>query len=179
MRQANHFSILALRAQWTVWKGKKIWDWKMNPSGQYVSNILLEKSGKIASEGIKRLNQSGSNAQLWMCLVVKVKSDAVKNSITQEPGMLGSWIKVNWKWSNRRWRVNINILEISELKWMEIGEFNSDDHYIYYCRQESLRKSGAALIVHTKESKTHYLGAISKMTDWSWFVSKTNHSASQ
>ena len=37
-------------------------------------------------------------------------------------------------------RVNIDILEISELKWMGIGEFNSDDHYIYYCEQESLRK---------------------------------------
>ena len=49
--------------------------------GLKVSNMLLEKSGRIAPEGIKRLNQSGSNAQLWMCLVVKVKSDAVKNSI--------------------------------------------------------------------------------------------------
>ena len=37
-------------------------------------------------------------------------------------------------------RVNIDILEISELKWMGMGEFNSDDHYIYYCGQESLRK---------------------------------------
>ena len=40
-------------------------------------------------EGMKRLNQSGNNAHLWMCLVVKVKSDAVKNNIAQEPGMLG------------------------------------------------------------------------------------------
>ena len=38
-------------------------------------------------------------------------------------------------------RVNINILEISELKWIGIGEFNSDDHYIYYCGQESLRRN--------------------------------------
>ena len=37
-------------------------------------------------------------------------------------------------------RVNVDILEIIELKWTEMGEFNSDDHYIYYCRQESLRK---------------------------------------
>ena len=44
-------------------------------------------------------------------------------------------------------RVNINILGISELKWTGIGEFNSDDHYIYYCGQESLRRNGAALIV--------------------------------
>ena len=44
-------------------------------------------------------------------------------------------------------RVNINILGISELKWTEMGEFNSDDHYIYYCGQESLRRNGVALIV--------------------------------
>ena len=44
-------------------------------------------------------------------------------------------------------RVNINILRISELKWIEIGKFNSDDHYIYYCGQKSLRRSGVALIV--------------------------------
>ena len=43
-----------------------------------------------------------------------------------------------------------------------MGEFNSDDHYIYYCRQESLRRNGVALIVN-KEYKMQYLGAISKM----------------
>ena len=43
-------------------------------------------------------------------------------------------------------RVNINILGISELKWMGIGEFNSDDHYIYYCGQEFLRRNEVALI---------------------------------
>ena len=44
-------------------------------------------------------------------------------------------------------RVNSNILGISELKWTGIGEFNSDDHYIYYCGQESLRRNGVAIIV--------------------------------
>ena len=43
-------------------------------------------------------------------------------------------------------RVNIDILEISELKWIRMGEFNSDDHYIYYCGQESLSRNGVALI---------------------------------
>ena len=57
-------------------------------------------------------------------------------------------------------RVNINILGISELKWTEMGEFNSDDHYIYYCGQESLRRNGVAIIVN-KESEMQYLGAIS------------------
>ena len=45
-------------------------------------------------------------------------------------------------------RVNINILEISELKRMGMGKFNSDDHYIYYCGQESLRRNGVAFIVN-------------------------------
>ena len=44
--------------------------------------------------------------------------------------------------------VNISILGISELKWTGMGEFNSDDHYIYYCGQESLRRNGVALIVN-------------------------------
>ena len=44
-------------------------------------------------------------------------------------------------------RVDIDILGIHELKWSEIGEFNSDDHCIYYCGQESLRRNGVALIV--------------------------------
>ena len=47
-------------------------------------------------------------------------------------------------------RVNINILGISKLKWTGMGEFNSDDHYIYYCGQESLRRTGVALIVNTR-----------------------------
>ena len=63
-------------------------------------------------------------------------------------------------------RVNINVLGISELKWMGMGEFNSDDHYIYYCGQESHGQ---------QESKMQYLGAISKIIEWSWFVSKANH----
>ena len=47
-------------------------------------------------------------------------------------------------------RVNINILGISELKWTGMGEFTSDDHYIYYCRQESLRRNGVAIMVNKR-----------------------------
>ena len=47
-------------------------------------------------------------------------------------------------------RVNVDILGISELKWTRMGEFNSDDHYIYYCGQESLRRSGVAIMVNKK-----------------------------
>jgi len=45
-------------------------------------------------------------------------------------------------------RANIDILGISELKWTGMGEFNSDDHYIYYCGQESLRRNGVAIMVY-------------------------------
>ena len=47
-------------------------------------------------------------------------------------------------------RVNVDILGISKLKWTGMGEFNSDDHYIYYCGQESLRRNGVAIIVNKR-----------------------------
>ena len=56
-------------------------------------------------------------------------------------------------------RVNTDILGISEPKWTGMGEFNSNDHYIYYCGQESLRRNGEAIII-TKKSKMQYLVAI-------------------
>ena len=59
-------------------------------------------------------------------------------------------MKANCKWSNKMARVNIDILRISELKWTGMGEFNSDDHYIYYCGQEFLRRNGVAIIVNKR-----------------------------
>ena len=47
-------------------------------------------------------------------------------------------------------RENVDILGISKLKWTGMGEFNSDDHYIYYCRQESLRRNGVAIMVNKR-----------------------------
>ena len=61
-------------------------------------------------------------------------------------------------------RVNVDILGISKLKRTRMGEFNSDDHYIYYCGQESLRRNGVALIVN-KRAQNAVLGAISKATE--------------
>ena len=61
-------------------------------------------------------------------------------------------------------RVNVNILGTSELKWTGMGEFNSDDQYIYYCGQESFRRNGVAIIVNKRVLKMQYLDAISKMT---------------
>ena len=50
-------------------------------------------------------------------------------------------------------RLNINILGISELKWTGMGEFNSNDHYIYYCGQESIRRNGLAIIINKESLK--------------------------
>ena len=66
--------------------------------------MLLEMSGEITPERMKGWSQSENNTQLWMGLVIKARSDAIKSSIAQEPGMLSPLIKANWKWSNRRWQ---------------------------------------------------------------------------
>ena len=61
-------------------------------------------------------------------------------------------------------RVNVDILRTSELRWTGMGELNSDDHYIYYCGQESLRRNGVGLLVN-KRVQLQYLDAITKMTE--------------
>ena len=61
-------------------------------------------------------------------------------------------------------RVNVDILGISELKWTGMGEFNSDDHYIYYCGQESLGRNGVTIIVN-KRVQNAVLDAISKLAE--------------
>ena len=74
-------------------------------------------------------------------------------------------------------RVNINILGISELKWTGMDEFNSDDHYIYYCGHEFLRRNGVALIVN-KRVRNAVIG-YSLKNDRMVSVSKANHPISQ
>ena len=73
-------------------------------------------------------------------------------------------------------RVNIDILGISELKWTGMGEFNSDDHFIYTCGQESLRRNGVAIMVN-KRVRNAVLGCNLK-NDRMISVSKANHSIS-
>ena len=70
-------------------------------------------------------------------------------------------------------RVNIDILGISELRWTGMGEFNSDDHYIYYCGQESLRRNAVAVMVN-KRVQNAVLGCNLK-NDRMISVSKANH----
>ena len=61
-------------------------------------------------------------------------------------------------------RVNIDILGISKLKWTRMGDFNSDDHYIYYCGQESLRRNGVAILVNKKSKMQNDLCSFPRQT---------------
>ena len=83
--------------------------------------------------------------------MAKVKSDAVKNNIA-----LGTWNVRSMNQGKLHMvkqemvRVNIDIIGISELKWTGMDEFNLDDHYIYYCGQESLKRNRVVLIVNKR-----------------------------
>ena len=88
--------------------------------------------------------------------VVGVTGDGSKAQCCKEQYCIGTW---NVRSKNQgklevvkqeMARVNIDILGISELKWTGLDEFNSDDHYIYYCGQESLRRNGVAIIVNKR-----------------------------
>ena len=90
-----------------------------------------------------------------LCSVVDVyrgesKVQGCKNSIAQEPGKLGPWITVIGTGQTRAGKSEHWYFRNQWTKWMGKGEFNSDDHYIYYWGQESLRRDGAALMVNKR-----------------------------
>ena len=122
----------------------------MNTPGQRAPNMLLAISGEITPERMKRQPKQKQHP------VVDVTGDGSKVRCCKEQYCIGTW---NVRSMNQgklevikqeMGRVNINILGISKLKWTGMGEFNSDDHYIYYCGQESLRRNGVAIIVNKR-----------------------------
>ena len=100
---ANHFDILALRTPWTAWKGKKIWSQKMSPKVRRCPINYWEQRRAITNSSRKNevAGPKWKECSVWMCLVVRGKYHVVKKNIAQEPGMLGSWVSVNWTWSSR------------------------------------------------------------------------------
>ena len=123
----------------------------MNSPGQQVPNILREKSG----EKNFRKNEEMQKKQKQYP-VVDVTGDGCKVQCCKEQLCRGTW---NARSTNQgklevvkqeMARVNIDILGINELKWTGMGEFNSDDNYIQYCGQESLRRNGVAIIVNKR-----------------------------
>ena len=97
-----------------------------------------------------RKNEQAGPKQKW-CSVVDVSSGESKISCYKEQYCIGTWVLGPWIKVNKEMAIlKINSLGLSELKWMGIGEYNSDDHYIYSCGQESLRRYGVALIVNKR-----------------------------
>ena len=176
---ASYFSILALRTPWTVWKGKKIGHWKMSSpgqvGGQYATGDQWRNNSR-KNEGMEPkqkqypvVEATGDRSKVWCCKEQYCIETWNVSSVYQ-----GKLEVIKQEMA----RVNVDILGISELKWTGMSEFNSDDHYIYYCVQESLRRNGVALTVN-KRVRNAVLHAISKTTERSLFVSKANHSISQ
>ena len=122
----------------------------MNSSGQQVPNMLLEEQ----RDNFRKNEETEPKQKQHP--VVDVMGDGSKVRCCKEQYCIGTW---NVRSMNQgklevvkqeMARVNINILGITELKWTGMGEFNSDDHYIYYCGQESLRRNGVAIIVNRR-----------------------------
>ena len=161
---ATHSSFLAVKTPWTVLKGKTVWHQKMSPPGQYATR---EEQRPITNSS--RKNVAAGPEQKWHS-VVDVSGGESKVQCCKEQ-------YITWTWNVRSMnqgkldvvkqemaRVNIDILGISEQKWTGMGKFNSDDHYIYYCGQESLRRNGVVLIVN-KRVWNAILESVSKITD--------------
>ena len=116
--------------------------------------MLLEISGEITPERMKGWSQAKTTPS------GDVTSDGIKVWCCKEQYCIGTW---NVRSTNQgklevikqeMARVNVNILGISELKWIGMGKFNSDDHYIYYWGQESLRRNGVAIIQKSLKCST-------------------------
>ena len=113
--------------------------------------MLLEISREVTPEKNEEMEPKQKQHP-----VVDVTGDGSKVRCYKEQYRIGTW---NVRSMNQgklevvkqeMARVNVNILGISELKWTGMGEFNSDDHYIYYCRQESLRSNGVVITVNRR-----------------------------
>ena len=108
--------------------------------------------------------------------MTETKSDAVKSNIAQEPGFRSMDQDKLEVVKQKMARVNVNILGISKLKWTGMGEFNSGDNCIYYRGQESLKRSGLAIIIN-KRVQNAVLGCNLK-SNRMISVSKASHSIS-
>ena len=136
----------------------------MNSMKRQNDRILKEELPRLLSAQIATGDQwrnnsrknEGMEPKQKQCPAVNVAGDRSKVRCCKEHYCIGTW---NVRSMNQgrlevvkqeMVGVNIDILGISELKWTGMGEFNSDDHYIYYCRQESVRRNGVAIMVNKR-----------------------------
>ena len=121
---------------------------------------LLREVGAQYATGKEWRNNSRKNEEKEpkqkQCPIVDVTGDGSKVRCCKEQHCIGTWDVRSMNQGKSELvkqemaRVNVDILGISELKWTGMGEFNSDDHYIYYCGQESLKRNGVALMVNKR-----------------------------
>ena len=137
--------------------------------------MLLEISGEITPERMKGWSQSKNNT------AVDVSGDRNKVRCCKEQYCTGTW---NVRSMNQgklevvkqeMAGVNVDIPGISELKWTGMGEFNSDDHYIYYCGQESLRRNGVAIMVNESPKCSTWMQSQKRQNDLCSFLRQTRH----
>ena len=148
---ANHLSILALRTLWTVMKRQKDRFLKdelpRSVGAQYATGDQWRNNfrKKVETDSKQKQNpvvgMTGDGSKIWCC---------------KEQYFIGTWNVMSMNQGKLEVvkqeivSVNTDILGISELKWTGMGELNSDNYYIYYCGQESLRRNGLAIIVNKR-----------------------------
>ena len=177
---AKHFSILALRTPMNSMKRQKDRTLKdefpRSVGAQYATGDQWRNNSR-KNEGMEQNNRTKQHP------VVDVTGDRSKVRCCKEQYCIGTW---NARSMNQgklevvkqeMARVNNNILGISNLRWTEMGEFNSDDHYIYYCGQKSLRRNGVAIIVN-KRVRNAVLGCNLKNDRMIFVHFQANHSIS-
>ena len=148
---ANHSSILALRTLMNSMKRQKHRTLKeeipRSVGAQYATGDQWRNNSR-KNEGMEPKQKQHS--------VVDVNGDRSKVRCCKEQYCIGTW---NVRSMNQGQlevvkqemaKVNVDILGINEVKWIGMGDFNSDDHYIYYCGQESLRRNGVAIMVNKR-----------------------------
>ena len=136
-----------------------------------MNSMKRQKDGTLKDELLKSLDAQYATGDQWRHNsrkteetepkqkrhpVVDVTSDRSKVQCCKEQYCIGTWTVRSMNQGKlevvkqEMARVNVDIVGINELKWTGMGGFNSDDHYIYYCGQESLRKNGVAIIVNKR-----------------------------
>ena len=121
----------------------------------------------------------GIDPKQTQCPAVDVTGHRSKFQCCKEQYCIGTW---NVRFMNEgklevvkqeMARLNVDILGISELKWTGMGEFNSDDHYIYYCGQESLRRNGVAIMVNKSPKCSTWMQSQKRQNDLCSFPRQT------
>ena len=132
-----------------------------------MNHIKRQKDMTLKDELPRSVGDQYVTGEVWRNSSKEWRGWAKAKTPSHECDWLSKWSPMQWRticigtWNVRsmnegKWevvkqetaRVNVNILRISELKWTGMGKFNSDNHYIYYCGQESLRRNGVAAIVN-------------------------------